>query len=520
MANLFVNLPATPSTGIGTQVDTSAMGGEKTITVQDAFRGSVVIEGSLDGGTTWFQAAVFTSTGKKVLDFAAQFARVRRLGVPQIDPGLPNVDISANDDGAMFVTLPGAGVSINTATLGNFKTVTVQNLVSGGTVNIQVSDDNVRWATCMTFKSSDVQFKDFTAQFMRFVGSGASVSVGAINDSGAASDFRPTTTFIWDPTGSRPPAPNVYIDFATLHTNANQVEGPKTVLIDSGGVGSAVLPVGAYDFSEWTIIGQPFVLVPVVFGTRLIITEGTTITIGQLQLGENLAIEFTGTTPPFVPTNGQSMILYKGAALFCTGAGPMISLSTLAPGEVFLLFLYNGGTLADGGAGQPIIDIPVAGAVLFSNIFSGGQILRDTISGVIGSVWSFSVGSSDSQVSLDQPGFSGSFFINEPQVPRWFPNFPALAPKPVTDIIMGQAHVYDTTGGVIAQPLPSTAALLPGESVIFKKNGGAFSLDLIPAPGEVIDGAASFSITSTQGSIMLIRDIQVSPNWVVFGAGP
>lgn len=184
MANLFLNIPATAGNGVGAPVDASGMGGKKTITVQESFRGSINIEVLLVDGSGWAQVATFTNTGKKVLNFASKEIRARRTGVPDIDPGLPNIDVSANDDGAMFAGLPYIGTSVDTSALGNEKTVIVQNLSIGGTVNIQVSDDEINWATCMTFKASDVQFRAFTAKFMRALGSAALISVGAINAPG------------------------------------------------------------------------------------------------------------------------------------------------------------------------------------------------------------------------------------------------------------------------------------------------------------------------------------------------
>lgn len=182
MANLFFDLPVTPGNGAGTPVSTAAMGGEKTITVQDAFRGAINIEISCDGGSTWAQVVALTATGKRVVSFAADMVRAVRSGVPAIDPGLPNVDISASDFGALFAIIPSNGTPVDTSLLGSRKTVIVQGMAPGGTINIQISDDGVSWATCMTFKASDVQFKGFTSKFMRSMGPGATISVGASND--------------------------------------------------------------------------------------------------------------------------------------------------------------------------------------------------------------------------------------------------------------------------------------------------------------------------------------------------
>ena len=186
MDNEFEQLPVTPGNGVGAPVDTSAMGGTKTITVQDDFRGSVNIEISIDDGGSWTQIATFTNTGKKLVRFAAQKMRARRIGVPIIDPGLPNIDVSADGNGALFASLPDDGTLVDTSLFGKFKTVTVQELESGNTVNIQVSDDNVRWATCMTFKASGVKTREFSAKYMRADADSSAIAVGAVNDANPA----------------------------------------------------------------------------------------------------------------------------------------------------------------------------------------------------------------------------------------------------------------------------------------------------------------------------------------------
>ncbi len=213
MANLFANLPATAGDGVGAGVSVSGMGQLKTITVQDVFRGSVNIEVSLDGGTTWAQAATFTSPGKKKVNIAADEMRVARSGVPTIDPGLPNVDVASDDIGALFLALPatagdGDGAAIDVSALGTFNTVTVLDTFRG-TVNIQISEDGTDWATCMTFTQAGVQSKSFTAQFMRVQRKGVPtnspglpvVNVGAINDAtagGGGGGDVPASDLVWN----------------------------------------------------------------------------------------------------------------------------------------------------------------------------------------------------------------------------------------------------------------------------------------------------------------------------------
>jgi hypothetical protein len=212
MANSFANLPAPAGNGSGAGVDVSTFGKLKTVTVQDAFRGSVNIEVSLDAGTTWAQVATFTNTGKKRVDVAAGQMRVTRSGVPVINPGLPNVDVASDDIGAQFAALPatagdGEGSSVDVSALGTFNTVTVLGTFRG-TVNIQISEDGTDWATCMTFTGPGIQSKSFVAQFMRVQRTGVPtnspglpvVNVGAINDAtaggGAVADISWNVRFV------------------------------------------------------------------------------------------------------------------------------------------------------------------------------------------------------------------------------------------------------------------------------------------------------------------------------------
>lgn len=96
----FAALPAPAGTGVGSAVDVSALGVFKTVQVADDFRGSVVIEVSEDGGTTWGEQAGFQDPGLQSFNVAADFMRVRRTGVPGVEPGLPVVNVAACTIGA------------------------------------------------------------------------------------------------------------------------------------------------------------------------------------------------------------------------------------------------------------------------------------------------------------------------------------------------------------------------------------------------------------------------------------
>lgn len=112
----FQALVAPVGNGAAAAANTSALGLFKTVQVGGAYRGAVVVEVSEDG-TEWGQPFAFgsQSPGIRSIVVAAEFMRVRRVGVPKIDPGLPIVNVAATDDtggGGGGIDVEDDGVSI------------------------------------------------------------------------------------------------------------------------------------------------------------------------------------------------------------------------------------------------------------------------------------------------------------------------------------------------------------------------------------------------------------------------
>src|ERR1044071_1447970 len=114
----FVQLPVPVGNGTGAPVDVSAMGVFKTPFVGGDFRGALNIEISEDG-TNWATAFSFNNPGQISNSFAAQFMRVRRNGVPEINPGLPDVYLGATDQtpGDRGVAISAGTQSVGTGTV-------------------------------------------------------------------------------------------------------------------------------------------------------------------------------------------------------------------------------------------------------------------------------------------------------------------------------------------------------------------------------------------------------------------
>jgi hypothetical protein len=94
----FQALVAPVGNGNGASVNVSALGIFKTVQVGGAFRGMTIVEVSEDG-TDWGQPFAFQTPGFKSLVITASFMRVKRVGVPQVAPGLPVVTVGACEEG-------------------------------------------------------------------------------------------------------------------------------------------------------------------------------------------------------------------------------------------------------------------------------------------------------------------------------------------------------------------------------------------------------------------------------------
>jgi hypothetical protein len=98
----FATLVAPATTGAGAAVATSALPIFKTVQVTAPFKGTLSIQISEDGVADWSPQMSFSAPGQQTTAFTAAFMRAVRVGVPQVDPGLPLIEIAAD-------TGPGGG---------------------------------------------------------------------------------------------------------------------------------------------------------------------------------------------------------------------------------------------------------------------------------------------------------------------------------------------------------------------------------------------------------------------------
>lgn len=214
MANVYLNLPAPAGNGAGAWVDVSAMGFEKTIVVNTLPTATVIIEMSNEAvASRAAPVCIITRTKKKqIVGCAALWMRARVSGYR--GGGAPDVEVGANDNGAaaLPLTVPagsGTGAAVDTSSLGEVKTIVVNNQFSG-LVIVEASEDNVSWAPVMTFNGPGQRSASFSAEFMRVTRSGVVggtaplVSVGAIIDVTPGPGFLNPVIFTYTVTGLEP----------------------------------------------------------------------------------------------------------------------------------------------------------------------------------------------------------------------------------------------------------------------------------------------------------------------------
>lgn len=93
-----LGLPVTPGDGAGAAQDSSLLPLTKTVTVAGPFKGTVIIEYSEDGGTTWAPWVIFTQPGSATLRLVCNRMRVTRAGTPIAGAGTPIVNVGACED--------------------------------------------------------------------------------------------------------------------------------------------------------------------------------------------------------------------------------------------------------------------------------------------------------------------------------------------------------------------------------------------------------------------------------------
>lgn len=216
MPNVFASLPMPVLNGPGTAVDTSGMGGLKTIVVDGTFEGTTItIEGSVDGGVVFAPVVVFQrgTTQPYSIEVACEWMRVNVSGRKTTIPFSADVSVGANDAPGQFTALAlpagnGAGVGVDVSAFGNLATFVVGGVFPGATISIEVSEDGGTTYSVLTtftgkgglatrvvaegFVRASVVGRKSSLPFTATVAMGANDSGGGGGGSGSPERFRYT----------------------------------------------------------------------------------------------------------------------------------------------------------------------------------------------------------------------------------------------------------------------------------------------------------------------------------------
>lgn len=225
-----------PITGgaIGAGAATASLQAKKTIQVTQ-LTGTVVIEASNDGGSTWCQVAAFSGPVEdQTVTIAAAMMRVNA------ENGDANrVQVVAERGLIRSGSLPaaplgGSGAAFDAEAFGCLTSVVVAAFDGAGSVNIEVSGSGLanEWSTAWSFQGNGCETKDVSARFIRVTSNGATADVSVGSEDPSAVGGLVPTRFIWrpeDPAGDRG---NVYTGtgvagFAAVHAACRNV-------VDSG----------------------------------------------------------------------------------------------------------------------------------------------------------------------------------------------------------------------------------------------------------------------------------------------
>src|SRR6266550_743234 len=156
--------------GAGPTVVTSDLAATKTVIVTNV-SGTIDIEASGDGVNFCAVGSLKSSNDNQVIVVAASHMRVVAT-----NSSASSVIVIAEQSLVRSAVIPpppvnGPGESIDVSIFGPITTVYVEK-GAGGSIDLQISGDNVNWATFKSFQTSGCTTEDISARFVRAMGNG------------------------------------------------------------------------------------------------------------------------------------------------------------------------------------------------------------------------------------------------------------------------------------------------------------------------------------------------------------
>jgi hypothetical protein len=409
-----------------------------------------------------------------------------------------NMDVGANDDGGLFAAVPsppgnGVGAPVDVSAFGTFNTWVVAGSYTG-TVVIEISEDGIDWAQCVSFgPDGGALSKQIVAQFMRVRRQDVrsppglpDVNVGAINDTPAGVGGGDSNCLIYQPGGGQTGPvvwaswPALMAKLASLRAAANG-QGCYTIAFDDSIVSPAVVPAGLYDMTNVSWVG----LDP---APRAVVSLADGVSLTRLRRFKDVDVSQDGTTAPIVDlATGEGIELDNTVLSVGVGTAPLIA---VAAGVVAAEFDLRNSTQWFGGAGVPLLSLGAAASAT-ARLRADANIAGDTIAGPVGSSFFvlYSVDSGD--IGATQTGFLGTLAASPADQHRYGLDptiYPAGGPSAVAVNAITRA---DTTLGTKTFVLPKADVNNRGKRCVIKKMAGASPVLMAATGLDTIVGATS-----------------------------
>ncbi len=398
MANLFVNLPLPTLNGPGASVSTDGMGSPKTVVVAGTFPGvTITVEASTDGGTVFAPVpnGVFTDGARDLaVAVAAEFMRVNVRG-RRVSPApfSANIDVGANDGGAVFTAIPlptlnGTGTPVDISTFNSSFTFIAGGTFTGATITLEVSEDGVSYAPVVQFAGrGGLKTAILTGNFIRtsvsgrFAGgtftatmscgataAGGGPAIGGVQSAITTLVFRPA-----DPDGDRL---NVFTTWAGVYAAVQALAGRGAIYLEfDDRFGATKIPPGDWTMTNDTIwthynSSPTPTVVELEDGARIIMTPA----VGSEQriltiVGTNMTV-LSNRQGPIAPFTDTSFVLAGNRTRL--GNSSALALPMIVGGGNN--FVAIAGTNSLGGIGQGVVcPAPLIDAAGGSILVAGGH---------------------------------------------------------------------------------------------------------------------------------------------------
>lgn len=516
MANLYANLPVPVGNGTGAAVNTTAYGQIRTITVQGDFVSTITIEFSLNN-VDWYPLFSLSQSGKKTVNLAAAYMRVRQSGYVQ---GTPNVDLGGDDAGGDYVALAvpagdGVGAAVDVSAFGTFNTVVISGTYTG-TVLIEISEDNTVWAQKMAF-NGPVAWKSavFVARYMRvrrvgtdplLAGTGT-CNVGAIRDPSSSLAWQGALTYVLRPGGVQ--ANNVYDNWPDLYADIIQVEGLRQILFDDT-IAPITIPAGTYDMQGVRWVGEKeYGALGTVDQVVINIAEQCVLNHLRDFYGPMIVNNQATTQPPCQDMSDNDIITLRGGVIINSeNAISFYCTTNLGAGDY--LFVDMDRQCAIGMLDEnPVFEIDNVGTQVLFRLGEGCVIGPNSLDHPIGSTFEFDYRGIFSQVYLEQTNALGTLLDTSHQRHRY--DITAQTSQYEADI--GELVRCNANGGTFQVDLPpiSTAGVPSDERthggwVVIKEIDGTNPITVDCDAADTIDGAAGPVTCPPGGSLILVSD--------------